>query len=84
MEQNRDNRESYTSGQLTVYNRPKKKTGLKRVKIISQDGPTEYLKKEINSMNDEMFNVYLNYHYSICERKELLGSSRHILDILKK
>ena len=74
----------YSYVRIDDINYLKKKTGLKRVKIISQDGPTEYLKKEINSMNDEMFNVYLNYHYSICERKELLGSSRHILDILKK
>ena len=57
---------------------------LKREKIISQDGPTEYIKKTINKMDEETFNVYLNYHLSICERKELLGSGRHILDILKK
>ncbi len=57
---------------------------LKRVKIISQDGPTEYLKKEINKMDDETFNLFLKYHYSICEKKELLGAGRHILDILKK
>ena len=57
---------------------------LKREKIISQDGPTQYIKKVINKMDEETFNIYLNYHLSICERKELLGSGRHILDILKK
>ena len=57
---------------------------LKREKIVSQDGPTEYIKKTINKMDEETFNIYLNYHLSICERKELLGSGRHILDILKK
>ena len=36
MKQNGDNRESYTSGQLTVYNRPKKKTGLKRKKRVGR------------------------------------------------
>ena len=62
----------------------KDKVNLKREKIISQDGPTQYIKKIINKMDDETFNIYLNYHLSICERKELLGSGRHILDILKK
>ena len=76
--------ELYSFVRLEDINYLKKKADLKRVKIISQDGPTEYLKKEINSMSDEMFDMYLKYHYSICERKELLGSSRHILDILKK
>ena len=57
---------------------------LKRVNIISQDGPTEYIKKIINKMDNETFNIYLDYHFKTCERKEMLGSSRHILDILKK
>lgn len=74
----------YSYVRLEDINYLKKKSNLKRVKIVSQDGPTEYLKKEINSMSNDEFNIYLRYHYSICERKELLGSSRHVLDILKK
>ena len=35
-------------------------------------------------MTDEEFNLYLDYHLSICERPELLGAGRHILDILQK
>ena len=35
-------------------------------------------------MDDEEFELFLKYHYSTCERKELLGAGRHILDILKK
>lgn len=62
----------------------KDKLNLKREKIISQDGPTEYIKKTINKMDDETFKIYLDYHLSICERKEMLGAGRHILDILKK
>ena len=74
----------YSYVRLEDINYLKKKLNLKRVKIVSQDGPTEYLKKEINNMDEETFDIFLNYHFSICERKELLGSSRHILDILKK
>lgn len=62
----------------------KDELNLKREKIISHDGPTEYIKKVINKMDEETFNIYLDYHFKTCERKELLGSSRHILDILKK
>ena len=61
-----------------------KNCNLKRIKMISQDGPTEYLKKEINNMSKEEFKIYLDYHFKTCEYKELLGSSRHILDILRK
>ena len=62
----------------------KEELDLKREIIISQDGSTEYIKKVINKMDDETFNIYLDYHFKTCERKELLGAGRHILDILKK
>ena len=57
---------------------------LKRVKILSQDGPSDYIRKTLNKMDDETFDLYIKYHLSICERKELLGASSHVLDILKK
>ena len=60
---------------------------LKRVKIISQDGLTDELKgiTAINTpLSEEEFNLYLKYHLSVCERYEFLGTSSHVLDILKK
>ena len=74
----------YSFVRLEDINYLKDKCNLKRVIIISQDGPTEYIKKTINKMTKEEFNIYLNYHLSTCERTELLGSGRHILDILQK
>ena len=74
----------YSFVRLEDINYLKNKTNLKRIKILSQDGPSEYLTKTINKMDQETFNKYLEYHYKTCERKELLGAGRHILDILKK
>ena len=78
------NDDLYSFVRLEDINYLKDKCNLKRVKILSQDGPTEYIKKVINKMNDYEFNTYFNYHLSICERPELLGAGRHILDILQK
>ncbi|MBP3461245.1 MAG: class I SAM-dependent methyltransferase [Bacilli bacterium] len=74
----------YSFVRLEDINYLKDKANLSRVKIISQDGPSEYIKKTINKMDDETFDLYLKYHFKTCERLELLGSGRHILDILKK
>ena len=74
----------YSFVRLEDINYLKKKVKLKRIKILSQDGPSEYLTKTINAMNTETFKKYLEYHYKTCERKELIGAGRHILDILKK
>lgn len=74
----------YSFVRMNEINKYNKICNLKRIKIIAQDTYTEYLKKEINNMDEETFQAYLNYHYSICESKYLLEMSRHTLDIVKK
>ena len=74
----------YSFVRLKDINKLNRLSKLKRIKVINQDGPSEYIKKTINKMDEETFNNYLNYHFKACELKELLGSGRHILDILKK
>jgi ubiquinone/menaquinone biosynthesis C-methylase UbiE len=58
--------------------------GLKREKLIATDGATDYMRPIINKMDEKTFDLFVEYHQSICERKELLGASSHTLDILKK
>ncbi|MEG0266445.1 MAG: class I SAM-dependent methyltransferase, partial [Bacilli bacterium] len=74
----------YSFVRLEDINKLNEKANLKRVKIISQDGPTEYMKSLVNNMSDDVYKVFLEYHLKTCEREELLGASRHLLDILKK
>lgn len=76
--------ELYSYVRLEDINYLKDKLNLERSIILSQDGPAEYLKKEINNMTDEEFDLFLKYHFKTCTRHELLGAGRHILDILKK
>lgn len=58
--------------------------GLELVKRFASDGPTDYMRQSINRMDEETFEAYLKFHQATCERKELLGASSHIVDILKK
>ena len=74
----------YSMVRLEDINYFKDEASLTRVNIVSQDGPSDYLRQTINKMDDETFNIYIRYHLSTCERKELLGVSSHVLDILKK
>lgn len=57
---------------------------LTRISILTQDGMTDYFRKEINSMDEVTFQKYFEFHLSLCEHKEILGLSAHILDIVKK
>lgn len=57
---------------------------MKLIRRFASDGPSDYMRSAINKMDDETFEAYLNFHMKTCERKELLGASSHIVDILTK
>ena len=39
---------------------------------------------EVDAMDDATFDVWLKYHFSTCERMDLIGATNHSLDILEK
>ncbi len=57
---------------------------VKRIKLVATDGATNYKREYIDSMDDEMFAKWMDYHFTICERQDLIGASHHTLDILQK
>lgn len=59
-------------------------SGLNRIQIISADGPADYMRRELNAMDDLTYNRFIEYHLATCERPELLGAAAHTLDILQK
>lgn len=59
-------------------------TQIERVKIIAADGAACYMRECLDSMDDETFDVWMKYHFTICERMDLIGATNHSLDILKK
>ena len=55
-----------------------------RLHYIGTDMATNYMRPVIDEMDDEMFGLYLQYHFAICERADCVGTSHHILDIFRK
>ena len=55
-----------------------------RLHYVGTDMATNYMRQTIDEMGDELFDLYLQYHYSICERSDCVGTSHHILDIFRK
>lgn len=78
------NDDLYSMVRLEDIDRYKDIVGLERIKIISQDGASDYIRKFINDLDEEEFELYIKYHLSICERYELLGASSHVMEVLKK
>lgn len=51
---------------------------------VASDGLSELLADKINSMDDERYALWLNYHFYCSEKPEFLGASNHLLFIGKK
>lgn len=58
--------------------------GLTRVKILSPDGPANYMRPFLNQLTDEEFEAFVQYQMAVCERPDLIGAGAHTLDILQK
>lgn len=57
---------------------------VERLNLIATDGYTCHMKEAVDKMDDETYELYLRYHFSTCERQDLIGMSHHTLDILRK
>ena len=57
---------------------------LTRIKILSPDGPANYIRPFLNQLSDEEFELFIQYQMATCERMDLIGAGAHTLDILKK
>ena len=55
-----------------------------RLHFVGTDMATNYMRPVIDGMDDELFGLYLQYHFTICERPDMVGVSHHFLDIFRK
>ena len=61
-----------------------REAGLKREKIVASDLFTRYIKDRLPNVSEAVYQAYVKYHLSICERPDLIGATNHSLDILTK
>ena len=81
---NSEEEDLYDYMQLSDIDRLYKEAGLKRKYIFTPDGPTDYIRKQINSLSEEEFKLYKEYVLSISQRQDILGASSHTVDVLMK
>lgn len=73
----------YDYVRIEDINRLNQDAGLDRIKIISPDGPANYMRMYLNSLSDKEFELFIQYHMATCERQDLIGAGAHTLDIVK-
>ncbi len=57
---------------------------VERIRLVATDGASHYMRELIDAMDDETFAQWMDYHFAVCERQDLIGASHHTLDILRK
>lgn len=57
---------------------------VQRMHYVGVDMIRHFLKSPIDAFTDEEFDLYMQYHYQICERADMVGFSEHMLDIFRK
>lgn len=57
---------------------------VQRIKLVAADGAANYMRPVMDAMDDETFGRWMDYHFTTCERQDLIGASHHTLDILQK
>ena len=72
----------YRYMRLEDINALNEELGLTRIKIISPDGPADFMRPVLNAMDEETFELFVKYQLSVCERPELIGAGSHTVDIL--
>lgn len=51
---------------------------------VATDGFAHYIRQPLAEMDEELYQVYLRYHFATCERQDMVGYSNHTLDIFRK
>jgi ubiquinone/menaquinone biosynthesis C-methylase UbiE len=55
-----------------------------RLHYVAADGYAFHMQNEIDTMDDEEFKLFMQYHFATCERGDMVGLTAHSLDILRK
>lgn len=57
---------------------------VQRLHFVGTDMATNYMRPVVDEMDDDFFALFLQYHFTICERSDMVGVSHHFLDIFRK
>ena len=79
-----DSEDLYDYVRLSDMERFNQKLGLERIKVIAATGHANYMRQTLQAMDEETFDLFMDFHLKTCERMDLMGMSSHTVDILRK
>jgi len=60
------------------------KFSTERLHYVGTDMATHFVSALVDEMDEKTFEIYLKYHFFICERPDMTGATHHMLDVHRK
>ena len=57
---------------------------VERLRYVATDGLGYFMRRDLEEMDGETFELFTRYHLTVCENPDLVGATAHSLDILQK
>ena len=57
---------------------------VQRLHYVATDMIARIIRESLANMDDEAFDMYLRFHFAVCERPDMVGVTHHSLDIFRK
>ena len=74
----------YSYVRIEDISRLRDEAGLESLKVVAQDGASDYIRPVLNKMSEKEFQKFVDYQIKNSARPELLGASSHVMDVLIK
>ena len=55
-----------------------------RLRYVATDMISRFIRESIENMDEKTFDLYLRFHFAVCERPDMVGMTHHSLDIFRK
>jgi SAM-dependent methyltransferase len=55
-----------------------------RLHYVAADLYAHHMRPELEAMDEDLFRLYMQYHFAVCERGDMVGLSHHVLDVFRK
>ena len=55
-----------------------------RLHYIGTDMLTRFIAGAVDEMDEKTFDMYMKFHFCICERGDMVGATSHMLDVFRK
>ncbi len=57
---------------------------VEQLHFVASDGYANHMRGRLTEMDKDTYELFLKYHLTTCERRDMVGYSHHTLDIFKK